>query len=105
MNAKLIVAVIAAVIAAPSYAGQQFGRDSVYATAGSAPTSQPYVATAEHRFGRDSVYATQGPIINREPVKTVAVEYKFGRDSVYATQTVKHESMKTAATENKPSPN
>ena len=77
MNAKLIVAVIATLVAAPSYAAQPFGRDSVYATPG-VSTSMPSVASPVIRHGRDSVYATQGPIIQRQPV-TTAVAYKPGR--------------------------
>ena len=78
MNAKLIVAVIATLVAAPSYAAQPFGRDSVYAKPG-VSTSMPSVASPVIRHGRDSVYVTQGPIIHRQPVTTTAVAYKPGR--------------------------
>jgi hypothetical protein len=78
MNAKLILAVIAALAAVPSYAAQQFGRDSVYATPG-VSTNMPSVVVPVVRFGRDSVYATQGPIVQRQPVTTTAVAYKPGR--------------------------
>jgi hypothetical protein len=77
MNAKLIVAVIATLVAVPSYAAQPFGRDSVYATPG-VSTSLPSVATPVIRHGRDSVYATQRTV-NHQPVKTTEVTYKPGR--------------------------
>ncbi len=77
MNAKLIVVLTATLIAAPAFAGQEFGRDSVYASQ-SFPTSKPQAGAYVARFGRDSVYATQsvGP---KQEVKVGAVTYKAGR--------------------------
>jgi len=77
MNAKLIVLLTATFMAAPVFAGQEFGRDSVYATK-SVPTSQPLAGASAARFGRDSVYATQtaGP---KQEVKVGTITYKFGR--------------------------
>jgi hypothetical protein len=77
MNAKLIVVLTAALIATPAFAGQQFGRDSVYAAPG-LPTSKPQASASVARFGRDSVYATQGAGPKHE-VKVGAVTYKAGR--------------------------
>jgi hypothetical protein len=76
MNAKLILVVIATLIAAPSYAAERFGRDSVYVTQ-DAPTSKPVTGATVTRFGRDSVYATNS-VASKQPVK-VAVSYKAGR--------------------------
>jgi uncharacterized protein YdeI (BOF family) len=77
MNAKLIVVLTATFIAAPAFAGQEFGRDSVYATH-SAPTSQPLAGASVARFGRDSIYATQ-TVSPKQEVKVGTVTYKFGR--------------------------
>jgi hypothetical protein len=56
MFAKFNLALIAALIALPAIAGQQLGRDSVYAGhAASTPTAST-LATAK-ALGRDSVYA------------------------------------------------
>jgi len=58
MFAKLNAIALAALIAAPAFAGQPSGRDSVYAgTEATAP--RPTTATVNPiPFGRDSVYAT-----------------------------------------------
>jgi len=59
MNAKLIVALCAALLAASTAsAAERFGRDSVYATQ-SEHLSKPYTGTVTIRYGRDSVYANQ----------------------------------------------
>ncbi len=59
MNAKLILAVSAALLAASTAnAGERFGRDSVYATQ-TEQLSKPYTGTVSIRYGRDSVYASQ----------------------------------------------
>ena len=75
MFAKLNFALIATLIALPAFAGQQFGRDSVYADhAGTAPATN--TAATANILGRDSVYAfgkkTTTPI-------NVAVTLKPGR--------------------------
>lgn len=77
MNAKFIVVLTATLIAAPAFAGQEFGRDSVYATPGT-PTSKPLAGAPVARFGRDSVYATQS-VGQKQQVKVGAVTYKAGR--------------------------
>jgi hypothetical protein len=69
MNAKLIVAVCGVLIAAPVFAGQQFGRDSVYGSPG-ATLSVPVTNSATARSGRDSVYAAP----SAGPSKTQRVE-------------------------------
>jgi hypothetical protein len=79
MNAKMIVAAIAALTAvSTSYAAQPFGRDSVYVTPGT-HVSKAAPGPAITRFGRDSVYATQTPAGKPAPTIQTAVEYKAGR--------------------------
>lgn len=75
MFAKLNFALIAALIALPAAAGQQFGRDSVYAgNQASAPrTSTAATVTV---LGRDSVYAFGKKATT--PIN-VAVSFKPGR--------------------------
>ena len=77
MNAKLIIAVIAALAATPALAEQKFGRDSVYATSSAASKPAAATATAPVRFGRDSVYAIGAK--PSTPVKVGNVVPKFGR--------------------------
>ena len=80
MNAKLILAVFATLIAtSTAHAGQSFGRDSVYASPSASP-SQPSTVSVASRHGRDSVYAT-GTIGKQVPrsVTANAVVYKPGR--------------------------
>ena len=80
MNAKLILAVFATLIAtSAAHAGQSFGRDSVYAAPGASP-SQPSTVSVAIRHGRDSVYAT-GTIGKQVPRSVTAsdVVYKPGR--------------------------
>ena len=78
MNAKLIVALIATLIAASAHAEQKFGRDSVYASKDGAVSKSASGATIA-RHGRDSVYATSTPA-SKQAVKVVAdVAYKAGR--------------------------
>lgn len=81
MNAKLIVAVFAALTAtSAAHAGQSFGRDSVYASPGVSASTQPTTVSPVVRHGRDSVYATQTPSrAERRPVATNDVVYKPGR--------------------------
>ena len=76
MNAKLTAALIATLIAAPSYAAQPFGRDSVYATSGE-PTGKAK-AEAVNRHGRDSVYATNS-VLRKQEVKISNVTFRHGR--------------------------
>ena len=75
MNAKLNVALIAALIAVPAFAGQPNGRDSVYATPGK-NSALPASGAIVERSGRDSVYAT-----DKKPTTpvSVAVNFKAGR--------------------------
>jgi len=75
MHAKLIVALICALIAVPAFAGQPNGHDSVYAThakSGALPASGAIM----ERSGRDSVYA-----IDTKPSTriSVAVNFRAGR--------------------------
>jgi len=77
MNAKLIIAIVAALIATPALAEQKFGRDSVYATGSSVSRSAPATTAAPARFGRDSVYAIGAK--PSTPVKIGNVAPKFGR--------------------------
>ena len=81
MNAKLILAVLATLIASSSaYAAQPFGRDSVYATPGSSATSKPYTGPVATRHGRDSVYASQSAgAKERHPIQATTVVFKAGR--------------------------
>jgi hypothetical protein len=68
MFAKLSVVLIAFAIAAPaSFAGQQHGRDSVYATAGT-NGGLPKSGGVVTRNGRDSVYA-----YDAKPSKPVSI--------------------------------
>ena len=76
MNAKLSIALLATLIAFPAFAGQQFGRDSVYATHTAAKPA-PANAAAPQRFGRDSVYATGSHL--SAPVTVANTVHKFGR--------------------------
>jgi hypothetical protein len=76
MNAKLIAAVFAALIAGSAHAEQKYGRDSVYvgkndrpSTAGKGPTIT--------RYGRDSVYVTNSP--SPKPSKVTSTLVRFGR--------------------------
>ena len=80
MNAKLIVALCAALLAASTAnAAERFGRDSVYATR-SEHLSKPYTGTVSIRYGRDSVYATQQSNQTQgRPVAVGPVTYKPGR--------------------------
>jgi hypothetical protein len=79
MNAKLIVAAIAALTAvSTSYAAQPFGRDSVYVTPGT-HVSKAASGPAVTRHGRDSVFATQTPSGKHAPTIQTAIEYKPGR--------------------------
>ncbi len=80
MNAKLIVALSAALLAASTAsAAERFGRDSVYATQ-TEHLSKPYTGTVSIRYGRDSVYATQQSNQTQgRPIAVGPVGYKFGR--------------------------
>jgi hypothetical protein len=78
MNTKLMIAIVAALIATPALAEQQFGRDSVYATGKTvSKSSNTPVSTAPARFGRDSVYAIGTK--PSTPIKVGNVVPKFGR--------------------------
>jgi hypothetical protein len=80
MNAKLSIALVAALVAAPAaYAAQPFGRDSVYVTPGT-HVSKADTGPAITRFGRDSVYGTQAA--SPRPMRAVRqteVTFKAGR--------------------------
>ena len=79
MNAKLIAAVFATLIAASAHAEQKFGRDSVYAGKTTTVAAKSTVAQQPTRFGRDSVYVGNSAAPSRS-VKVVGdVTYKFGR--------------------------
>jgi hypothetical protein len=80
MNAKLIIALCAALLAASTAsAAERFGRDSVYATQGE-HLSKPYTGAVTIRNGRDSVYATQQSNQTQgRPVAIGSVTYKAGR--------------------------
>lgn len=80
MNAKLSIALVAALVAAPAaYAAQPFGRDSVYVTPHS-HFSKGDKGVAVTRFGRDSVYITQGAAPRPAPaIRQTEVTYKAGR--------------------------
>jgi uncharacterized membrane protein YfbV (UPF0208 family) len=75
MFAKLTFALIATLIALPAFAGQQFGRDSVYADRQASAPAINTAATA-NVLGRDSVYAFGTKATT--PI-TVAVSTKPGR--------------------------
>jgi hypothetical protein len=80
MNAKLIVALCAGLLAASTAsAAERFGRDSVYATQ-SENLSKPYTGTVTIRYGRDSVYANQQTSQTQgRPIAVGPVTYKPGR--------------------------
>ena len=75
MFRKLNLALIAALIALPAVAGQQLGRDSVYAGHKASTPVASTLATAKV-LGRDSVYAFGKRATT--PV-TMAVTFKPGR--------------------------
>ena len=75
MFAKLNFALIATLIALPAAAGQQFGRDSVYADNQASAPKTTTAATA-NVLGRDSVYAFGKKATT--PI-SVAVTFKPGR--------------------------
>jgi len=77
MNAKLIAAVIATLIAACAHAEQKYGRDSVYVgknDRSSATVNGPTIT----RYGRDSVYVTNSPAPKPSKVTSDA-KIKSGR--------------------------
>ena len=76
MNVKLIVAVIAALIAASAHAEQKYGRDSVYVGKNDRPSAAAK-GPAITRYGRDSVYVTNSPA--PKPSKVTANIVRFGR--------------------------
>jgi hypothetical protein len=79
MNAKLISlsAAFALLASTSAFAGQPFGRDSVYAAPGGAATST--VAAAKLRNGRGSVYAADLPAPTPKAQVRIAVSFKPGR--------------------------
>ena len=81
MNAKFAIAIVAAMLAVPaSYAAQPFGRDSVYVTPDTHISKSNASATVIVRAGRDSVYATQGTASRNAPsIQQTEVSYKPGR--------------------------
>ena len=77
MNAKLIAAVFAALIASAAQAEQQFGRDSV--TIGkNAPSKAPSNAKIT-RHGRDSVYIGNSAPLRQPSTMTTESPSKPGR--------------------------
>jgi hypothetical protein len=80
MNAKLSIALVAALVVAPAaFAAQPFGRDSVYITPNT-HVSKADKGPAVTRFGRDSVYITQRTAPRPAPaIKQTEVTYKAGR--------------------------
>jgi hypothetical protein len=77
MNAKLIAALIATLIAASAHAEQKYGRDSVYVGKNDRPGTAAQGPTIT-RYGRDSVYVTNSPA--PRPTKVTSdVKIKFGR--------------------------
>lgn len=79
MNTKLIglTAAIALLASTSAFAGQPFGRDSVYAAPGGAGGAK--VATAKARNGRSSVYAADLPAPTPKDQVRIAVTFKPGR--------------------------
>jgi FlaG/FlaF family flagellin (archaellin) len=78
MDMKPIIALCVALAATPAcFAGERFGRDSVYATQ-NAPASKVVTGVSLQRHGRDSVYATQiaGP---KQEIKVGALLDRPGR--------------------------
>ena len=81
MNAKLIASAVALSLLGSLnvHAGQQFGRDSVYATPGPAYSSQSKNTVAGAvRPGRSSVYVGDVPAPRPAPV-TASIVMKPGR--------------------------
>jgi hypothetical protein len=74
MNAKLIgTALVLALLGSTNlFAGQPFGRDSVYATPGTY-TSKSSAAAVVVRPGRSSVYASDQPAPRKSTVVNTAV--------------------------------
>ena len=77
MNAKLIAAVFAALIATTAQAEQQFGRDSV--TIGKNTPSRAPSDTKITRHGRDSVYIGNSAPVRQPKTMTSDFAYKAGR--------------------------
>jgi hypothetical protein len=77
MNARLISfsAALALLASTSAFAGQPFGRDSVYAAPGSSVTK---VAAAKPGNGRGSVYAADLPAPTPKD-QVIAVSFKPGR--------------------------
>jgi hypothetical protein len=73
-----VVFIAASAFAASAFAGQQHGRDSVYASA-AAPAAKKYPdgIAASPRYGRDSVYSLGKPV-RGTPVVADLTE-RFGR--------------------------
>jgi hypothetical protein len=67
---------------------QQYGRDSVYANPAQASRQGRVTAdaAAEPRFGRDSLYATASSTPSSPVPADVTVLERYGRSSVYAIQ-------------------
>jgi hypothetical protein len=73
-----VVFIAVSAMAAPAFAGQQNGRDSVYAgTAAPAEKKSLDDIAVSPRFGRDSVYST-GKSVRGTPVVAEVTE-RFGR--------------------------
>jgi hypothetical protein len=82
MNAKLIASAVALALlgSVNVYAGQQFGRDSVYAAPGAAYYSSRSSGVAGAiRPGRSSVYVSDVPAPRPASPVTAAVMVKPGR--------------------------
>jgi hypothetical protein len=73
-----VVFIAVSAMAAPAFAGQQNGRDSVYASAAApAAMKSRHDIAVSPRFGRDSVYST-GRSVRGTPVVADVTE-RFGR--------------------------
>jgi hypothetical protein len=81
MSAKLIVSAVALALlgSVNVYAGQQFGRDSVYAAPGPTYSSRPSGVAGVIRPGRSSVYVSDVPAPRPASPMTAAVMVKPGR--------------------------
>ena len=71
MNTRLAAIVIATLVAAPAFAGQPNGRDSVYAGNDASSPRPSTAAVNPIPLGRDSVYATG--VKTTKPVNTAVV--------------------------------
>jgi hypothetical protein len=80
MNLKLVsLGLAAALFTGSAIAAQSYGRDSVYANAGTSAEA-PATDNVYNRYGRDSVYADERAAPNAERTEIGEVTtYKLGR--------------------------